>query len=974
MIEDIFIRNLKIGSLKLDGAATGDILSFTNDEANFINVGSAGNVLTSAGPGLPPVFTPPGALIVPDPLTLNRVNLNILGSNASPSISVLADLILNSTNTNTIFGYQSSTSGLKNSIFGNNALVSSTSDSNSAFGYRALNANNSGESTAFGCEALDTSTSQRGTSMGFQAGSSTNYDDFCSFGYRAGANSVSGTFFGSQSGENNGGNDVVGFGRLAALDNTGSNNIFIGENSFGGTDDNNILIGNNKIISNIRNSVVIRHDYQNSNTDAIIIGRFAAENTSQNVVAIGVSSGQSTGQDGTALGNRANSTGTGSGNTSVGFESFYLGNLSNDCVSVGKQANYTGNNTGTVAIGAYSSNAAEGLGTTAIGYYSLNSSTGSRNTAVGYESGRSFVSRDDVSVFGYRAGNNCGIRSSGFGVQALENAPFGESTAFGYRAGQNNSGTSSILVGVNCGRNNNSSGLIAIGDDAIINGTTGVSNIVIGHSAVNILNPLFSSVVLGHAALNNYVDCQNSVFVGERSGRGCNSIDSVAIGYESGHYAGSFDIAVGKYAQKFQPGTTSGNNIFIGTNSGLNGSGNVVNMIALGNNTFLNPNNTSFDIAIGHEALKNINAGVSRIGIGNSALLNGGNNSIGIGSFSLFKGSNFGCVAVGHNTLSGNTNVESVAVGVSAGADSNSTNNVYIGRSAGSGTNTHIDCVFIGHNAQLTNSTTESIIIGKSANVSGNRSIAIGKDAKGGSNSIAIGYNSLSVGSTSNIGIGENTIPGLAGTLNVAIGFRALDAYGSFVNDNRSTAVGHQAGAGIFNQSDLTFFGFQANSSGSFSTAIGSSAMVSATESIAIGYNSLCSTNFSVQLGNSLIGGNGELKFRSQLVSSETWIGGGLTTASIDNSGNIIRTPSDEKLKTNIKKIKVNLDDFMKLKPVEYNIKKFSNDLEYGFLAQEVEKIFPFFVSSGEYKSLKYLQFIPLIVKVLQKIITKLNL
>jgi hypothetical protein len=85
---------------------------------------------------------------------------------------------------------------------------------------------------------------------------------------------------------------------------------------------------------------------------------------------------------------------------------------------------------------------------------------------------------------------------------------------------------------------------------------------------------------------------------------------------------------------------------------------------------------------------------------------------------------------------------------------------------------------------------------------------------------------------------------------------------------------------------------------------------------------------------------------------------GGSTTLSVDASGNIIRTPSDGNLKTDIKSLSHNIDRVMQLNPVSYswkNTERFGEQSEIGFVAQELESVVPEAVrSGGEYKSVNY--------------------
>jgi hypothetical protein len=87
-------------------------------------------------------------------------------------------------------------------------------------------------------------------------------------------------------------------------------------------------------------------------------------------------------------------------------------------------------------------------------------------------------------------------------------------------------------------------------------------------------------------------------------------------------------------------------------------------------------------------------------------------------------------------------------------------------------------------------------------------------------------------------------------------------------------------------------------------------------------------------------------------------LNGGATTLSTDASGNIIRTPSDARLKNNIAGINGALSKVLQMHGVTYNFidaNRFGSNRQMGFLAQDLEQIVPEAVSSGgEYKSVNY--------------------
>jgi len=79
---------------------------------------------------------------------------------------------------------------------------------------------------------------------------------------------------------------------------------------------------------------------------------------------------------------------------------------------------------------------------------------------------------------------------------------------------------------------------------------------------------------------------------------------------------------------------------------------------------------------------------------------------------------------------------------------------------------------------------------------------------------------------------------------------------------------------------------------------------------------------------------------------------------------------SDAKLKDNIIQLSEdNKNKLLELKPVEYHFKAdMKKTLHYGFLAQDVEKLYPTLVNDNVlgYKTVNYIEFIPLLVSKIQ--------
>ena len=91
-------------------------------------------------------------------------------------------------------------------------------------------------------------------------------------------------------------------------------------------------------------------------------------------------------------------------------------------------------------------------------------------------------------------------------------------------------------------------------------------------------------------------------------------------------------------------------------------------------------------------------------------------------------------------------------------------------------------------------------------------------------------------------------------------------------------------------------------------------------------------------------------------------------------------TPSDENLKDNTHPISdLKITEFINLDPKEFTYKSEPLKKHYGFIAQDIEKIYPELVNTSEngYKTINYIEIIPLLVakiNAMQKQIDALHL
>lgn len=129
---------------------------------------------------------------------------------------------------------------------------------------------------------------------------------------------------------------------------------------------------------------------------------------------------------------------------------------------------------------------------------------------------------------------------------------------------------------------------------------------------------------------------------------------------------------------------------------------------------------------------------------------------------------------------------------------------------------------------------------------------------------------------------------------------------------------------------------------------------------------------------------NGVLRLRvmnSGDVRLPAFAAGGTTGASLDNDGDIIRTPSDLRLKEDITDITAGLDKVRAMRGVTFNWKdkqSYGSRRDYGMIAQEVEAVIPEVVTQNPdgMKSLDYQKIVPVLVEAIkdqQRIIESLE-
>lgn len=104
----------------------------------------------------------------------------------------------------------------------------------------------------------------------------------------------------------------------------------------------------------------------------------------------------------------------------------------------------------------------------------------------------------------------------------------------------------------------------------------------------------------------------------------------------------------------------------------------------------------------------------------------------------------------------------------------------------------------------------------------------------------------------------------------------------------------------------------------------------------------------------------------------------GATSCTLNGASGLLNCSSDERLKKNIESIGSTLSDVLALRPVSYiwQTEDENADKKYGFIAQEVEEVFPSTVNTDKdtgYKSFSSQGLIPFIVKALKELNDKVD-
>lgn len=577
------------------------------------------------------------------------------------------------------------------------------------------------------------------------------------------------------------------------------------------------------------------------------------------------------------------------------------------------------------------------------------------NYFIGLGAGKSNTSGSYNSFMGYQTGfaNNAGSYNSFIGHQTGNKNTAGIKNSFmGFQAGfENTSGNSNTFIGSSTGKNNKTGNFNTfLGASTGENFVSGTINTFIGNSAGMFFNNGNFNIFIGGGAGAGYL-----FPAGETGGQ-----NNVIIGTLAGYsiHTGSSNVFLGNNAGLSN--RVGNNNVFLGYRSGVsNNTGN--DNIFIGSESGYTNSSGFSNIIMGYQAGYSNTGGYRNVFIGT---LSGNKNNLGYDN--VFMGN-----SSGFNNTSG---FENTFIGLSSGYSNSSGNkNVYVGKNAGYNNQSGSQNVFIGEGAgAIGTSGSQNVLIGLSA---GANNTSIGN--------VFVGWNAGLSNTTGN----NNAFFGLgAGYSNTTAGYNTFIGFSAGFNTQSgywNTYVGADAArynpAGIGNVV-MGMSASYATTSGSYNTIIGTNAaanLASGSNNIVIGAGAAGNlTGFSNRLfidnspgdyQSTLIYGemdNNYLRFNGNVtINRLNYSGYGLIVGHVAGQsptwdalyvyGNAYATgtffsASDERWKKDIVEIPSVLDKLDELHPVYYNWRKeeyidmdFSDKRQMGFIAQEVEKLFP---------------------------------
>ncbi len=573
--------------------------------------------------------------------------------------------------------------------------------------------------------------------------------------------------------------------------------------------------------------------------------------------------------------------------------------------------------------------------------------TAGRNSFFGTSAGFSNTTGQGNSFFGTEAGlaNTTGGTNSFFGNSAgRQNTTAGGNSFFGHAAGLNNTtgdgnsffgsfagsanttGATNSFFGGSAGfANTTGDGNSFFGRDAGLANTTGVTNSFFGNAAGRSNTTAGGNSFFGHAAGLNNTTGGGNAFFGKDAGFGNTTGGSNAFfGKDAGsdNTTGSSNAFFGNSAGTSN--TTGGNNSFFGETAGFNnttGGSNSFFGVSAGTANTTGDFNSFFGASAG---AANTTGDFSSF-FGRSA---GESNTTGVSN------SFFGASA-GESTTTGDFNS---FFGSSAGAlNTTGSSNSFLGRNAGSSNTTGNNNSFFGGRAGNSNTTgDDNSFFGSfagSANTTGASNSFFGKfagssNATGGNNSffgVSAGDDNTTGGNNSFFGsaAGSNNTTGLGNS------FFGSDAGNANTTGDNNIVIGNLAGANLATGNDNIY--------------LANSPAANESNSIRIGTEGVQTRAFIAGIsGNTVAAASG-------------------TTVFVDAFGRLGTIVSSRRFKQVIRAMGYASSKLMQLRPVTFRYKpevvEGMQTLQYGLIAEEVEKIYPDLVqyaADGKPQTVRY--------------------
>ena len=650
-----------------------------------------------------------------------------------------------------------------------------------------------------------------------------------------------------------------------------------------------------------------------------------------------------------------------------------------------------------VRIGGNAGSTSQGAQSVAIGNYA-GQSQGSSAVAIGVSAGQTTQSNYGVAIGNY-AGN------TGQGLSAV---------AIGSGAGQTNQGTNAIAIGSNAGNSGQPASTI------VLNASGGSLNPATANAFY--VNPVRSdnaqTLALAYNAATKEIVTSTAVAAGTTLPNGSYRGDyiywsgsgwvtgggNINIGSNAGQTSqGTFATALGYLAGQTSQGNYS---VAVGRATGTTTQG--ASSVAIGNYAG-NSSQGGSSVAIGYSAGQ-LTQGASSVAIGLSAGYSGQlANSIAIGNYAGNTVQGLQTVAIGSGAGQTNQGNYAVAVGNNAGNSGQVANSIAINAQSGAlnpaNAGFYVDPVRTDNTQTLAlayNPTSREIVT--SNNVGGSSNVLVRTDYRGVADSVHTpAYYAAQLNGTrcewrngTDVGL-PPTGPGGYWYIETLTGY-SQDGSGGWPTQRASNASSDQR---------WTRIGTGANTWGGWVCRWGGGTVETVNTS-ANGYVYMANTNtgtgflqlrndgsggmvFANNAGNLSISTTGYLRLSALNVPYDNSYmvrishGGAVpantlsfsTTGDGLNAGGVWGQISDRTMKQNIVSARCYLDDICKLKPKKYNLTFDPEKKSHlGFVAQDVEEVFPGLVSSDSetgIKSLKTSILIPMLVSCVQTLNNKVT-